>query len=149
MEQGWSGLTRVDAAVVLHVVAQLESLPAELALEGPVPRVHGQMRYERRHIREALAAELAQHHVARLHGHQLHVQRVVVGRRQPGQVGGLAQWQGREGRQGAAQHRLAVFEGLQGVRQDVARQFALVREPGPTVHAGKHPPVALPRAPVK
>lgn len=140
------GLTRVDAAVVLHMVAQLEGLATELTLEGTVARVHGQMRDERRHVREALAAELAEHHVTRLHGHEFHVQRMVFGRRQDRQVGGLAQWQGR---QRAPQHGFAVLEGLQGMRQDVARQFALMREPGPAVHAGKHPPVALPRAPFK
>lgn len=143
---GWRGLTRVDAAVVLHVMAQLEGLAAELALEGAVARVHGQMRDERWHVREALAAELAQHHVARLHGHEVHIQWMVVGWRQGGQVGGFGQ---RQGRQSTAQHGLAILEGLQGMRQDVARQFALVREPGPAVHAGKHSPVALPRAHVK
>lgn len=52
----------MHSAVVLHVVPQLERLAAELALERPVARVHRQVRDQRRHVREALAAELAQHH---------------------------------------------------------------------------------------
>lgn len=36
-------LARVHAAVVLHVVPELERLTAVLALERPVPRVRGQV----------------------------------------------------------------------------------------------------------
>lgn len=57
-------LTCVHPTVVFHVVPQLERLAAELALERPVTGVHGQVRDQRRHVREALAAELTQHHVA-------------------------------------------------------------------------------------
>lgn len=57
-------LARVHPTVVLHVMPQFERFAAELALERPVTGVHGQVRDQRRHVREALAAELTQHHVA-------------------------------------------------------------------------------------
>lgn len=48
----------VHPTVVLHVMPQFERFAAELALERPVTGVHGQVRDQRRHVREALAAEL-------------------------------------------------------------------------------------------
>lgn len=53
-------LACVNATVILHVVPQLEGLAAELTFEGPVTRVDGQVSNQGAHIRERLAAELAE-----------------------------------------------------------------------------------------
>lgn len=145
--------------MVFHMMAQFEGFPAELALERPVAGVDGQMRDQRRHVREALAAELAQHHIAGFELRQVEVERLVGGRsavrgrRRRGRGRRVEQRPQRGQGQGPAQ-RLPVLEGLERVRQDVPGQLALVRETGAAVHARVNAPVPrslrpdAPRAPV-
>lgn len=151
-------LARVHPAVVLHVVAQLEGLAAELALEGPVAGVGGQVAYERAHVGEALAAELAEDDPragrvgGRTRGRELEVHGLDHEARGVTVVSGLGGGRGgqvkvsgrnrgcRRGLEaqllGLEQGRLLpVLERLEAVREDVARQLALVEERGTAVHA--------------
>lgn len=90
-------LTCVHPTVVLHVVPQLERLAAELALERPVTGVHGQVRDQRRHVREALAAELTQHHVALVRAGTPEDTAGIPGRGSSGHGGGKLQLHRRRG----------------------------------------------------
>lgn len=117
---------------------QLERLPAELALERPVAGVHGQVRDEGRHVREALAAELAQDHVAGLHGADVQVERRVLGRH--AHVGRLAELADQRQPQRPAHESVTVLQRVERVRrQNVPRQFALVRERRPAMYARVRP----------
>lgn len=131
-------LTSVNSAVILHMMPQLERLPTELALERAVARVDRQVRDQRRHVREALAAELAQHHVPGLHGADVQVERRLLGRR--AHVGRLAELADQRQPHRPAHQRVAVLQRVERVRrQNVPRQFALVRERRPAMYARVRP----------
>lgn len=131
-----SSPTRVHPAVVLHVVSEFESFAAEFTLERSVSRVHGEVRYERRHVGKTFAAKLAEHDVAGLHRADVQVGRRVVRRRE---VRGLRELAHDE-RQGPREQGVAVLERVERVRgQNVPRQFAPVGEGRATVYARMRP----------
>lgn len=120
---------RMHSAVVLHVVPELEGLPAELALEGPITGVDRQMCNQRTHIRKTLPAKFAQHHSGAVPQVHVHGGRLVGGIRRRHSAT----------EEGRRRELLAVLKRLQGVREDVAGELALMGERSAAVHARVQP----------
>lgn len=116
--------------MVLHVVSQLERLPAEFTFKGSVAGVNRQMGYQRTHIGKRLSAKLAQHYTTRsvrrqivLHGRRgliSWVRRLVGHRGSSSAKMGLHQVQRFGQRQSGVMLQLfSILQGLQTVREDV------------------------------
>lgn len=126
-------LARVNAAMVLHVVPQLEGLAAEFALEGPVACVGGQVRDQRADVGERFAAEFAQGARRRRFSLDEREGRVVGRWRADDSVAGEV-----APAPVARRRRRVSLQRVHRMTEQMPRQFALMREGGSAIHARIH-----------